>query len=111
MTAPTRIDLISILVKAVSDLDAALTGKPADAARNAAQQRGRFGDPQALMSDAYYLADGGFSRLVFLEEGEIRLSGVSRPEVVARWHEPEIQSLRTTTETAWRWLIATLGEV
>lgn len=81
----------------VATLDGLLTGKPAEAMRNAYQRAYLFGDPATFIAevsqDAYYLADGGYSRLLVNDEGEVRgLSSVSRQPVKDRWQDADVQS-------------------
>lgn len=82
----------------VAKLDGLLTGKPAEAMRNAHQRTYLFSDPATFAAevsqDAYYLADGGYSRLMVNDEGEVRgLSQVSRQQVKDRWHDADVQAL------------------
>ncbi len=75
----------------VAVLDAALTGNRWREVEQMARQQARLlEDPThfAAMSDAYYLSDGGYSRLIWVwqEEPErLGLSGVSRQEVKDAW--------------------------
>ena len=63
-----------------------------------------------MMSDAYYLSDGGYSRLMFLEEGDVRLSSVSREAVARKWNDPAVDDARRAVELSWKaWLGAYQG--
>lgn len=78
----------------VVELDTLIVGKPEAAAEQARQQAWKLVDPVgfACSSEAtYYLSDAGLSRLVFNDEGEVRLSGVSTAKAKARWHDADVQ--------------------
>ena len=82
----------------IVSLDGLLTQKPEEAKRNAEQRHKIFSDPITFLEyvsrDAYYLADGGYSRLMINDDEGVRgLSGVSLPGVKARWNEPEVQRI------------------
>jgi hypothetical protein len=87
----------NLLRDLVVRLDGLLTGRPVEAARNAQQRSYLFADPITFVmeigQDAYYLADGGYSRLMADEEGVRGLSSVSRQEVKDRWHDPDVQKI------------------
>lgn len=84
-------------------LDTALTGKSEkDAAHMALNQSAFFDNPERFLeSGGYYLSDGGYSRVFFDPDTEtFRLSGVSRDQVKARWHEADVQVIAArATET------------
>jgi hypothetical protein len=77
-------------------LDVALTGKPEkDAAHMARNQNAFFDNPERFLeSGGYYLSDGGYSRVFFDPDTEtFRLSGISRDQVKARWHEADVKDI------------------
>jgi hypothetical protein len=84
-------------------IDIALAGNAEHDAAHAVRSQSRIAeDPIAFASDsdAYYLSDGGYSRLIwsweerFGEQGGLALSAVSRDTVKERWHaDPEVRRL------------------
>jgi hypothetical protein len=102
------------LAEAVIVLDMALTGRREADARQAARSQARLlADPIgfAISSDGYYLSDGGYSRLLADEEGNLRLSGVSRDAVKGRWRDPDVREIAGRVEDSLRAAIAAeLGE-
>jgi len=99
--APRPIDLM--LIDLIVQMDAQLTGRPEEAARNAMQQWKRLADAVEFVEtgEEYYLADGGFSRVVFRRtfEGDLdgqvrgRLTDNSRPLMKQAWQLPGVQAL------------------
>lgn len=89
----------------VVSLDHLLTGKDEiETARTAAQQRRHLNAEAFLtMNDAYYLSDGGYSRIKADEEtGRLVLSGVSRQDVIQKWHDPAVQAVKLRIEALLR---------
>jgi hypothetical protein len=80
------------LVDLLPQLDHLLTGNPMAKTIAMARQQPNLLDPLELImdNDAYYLSDGGYSR-VLVRDVALGLSGVSRAEVKARWHDPAVQ--------------------
>jgi hypothetical protein len=76
-------------------LDMALTGKPENACASTARQQEHMTTPLAFHenNDAFYLSDGGLSRVLWVQTssegpyGGIGISGVSRKEVVEKWRD------------------------
>lgn len=77
----------------VVELDTLIVGDPRGAVEQACQQGWKFADPVSFICSterAYYLSDGGHSRLVFDDDGGVDLSGVSTARVKARWRDPDV---------------------
>lgn len=71
-------------LKALADLDVELTGKSyRDCANNAQQYKDR--DVFYLMSNLYYLSDGGYSRLRIAEDFTAHLAMGARAEIQFNW--------------------------
>lgn len=92
------------LQETVARLDGLLTGKVQEALRNAKQRDYMFADITTFIaevsSDAYYLADGGYSRLMIDYDGVVRgLSQVSLAAVKARWADPAVQAMVARLQT------------
>lgn len=94
MTLQELLESEQRLANLLPQLDHLLTGKSMSEVMHTARQQQRLLDPLELLvdDDAYYLSDGGYSR-VLVHYTEMKLSGVSRAEVKARWHDPAVQSL------------------
>jgi hypothetical protein len=83
------------LQKLVAELDGMLTGRAAEAAFNAGQMGYMFADAITFVaevsSNTYYLADGGYSRLLIGDEGHVLgLDSVSLAAVKARWSDKDV---------------------
>lgn len=76
-------------------LDHLLTGRPLAQTRHMARQQQRLLDPLELLfdNDAYYLSDGGYSRVLVNADSQLALSGVSRSAVKERWNDPAVQHI------------------
>lgn len=79
-------------------LDGLLTDRPEAAASNARQQAYLFDDSMSFLekvsSRTYYLADGGYSRLLINDEGDVvGIDAISRKDVKQRWNDPEVQQV------------------
>ena len=82
----------------VVELDGLLTGKPVDAARNAAHRSNLFVDPVTFVTEVasspYHIADGGFSRLLIGDVGQVAgLDSVSLAGPKARWPDGDVQAV------------------
>ena len=86
-------------------IDIALTGRSEHEAKStASRQRHLIEDPALFseISDAYYLSDGGYSRILWNhygetagEYGQFSLSSVSTEKAKDKWHnDPDVQNLK-----------------
>jgi hypothetical protein len=93
------------LLPLVARLDSLLTGRPETETLVTANRQQHLLDPEAFltMSDAYYLSDGGYSRILADDEtGRLRLSGVSRREVAEMWDTVAVRDARARVEAILR---------
>lgn len=104
-------DLKTMLVR----LDMALTGKDKATAEQSARNQARvLADPEAFltMGDAYYLSDGGYSRVKASDEtGRLVLLSQSRQEVKDRWQTSTVQREVKDIEDALRQFLIMMGHL
>jgi hypothetical protein len=83
------------LADLLPELDHLLTGNPLAQSRQMARQQQRLLDPLELLTDndAYYLSDGGYSRVLVNADSRLALSGVSRTAVKQRWNDAAVQHI------------------
>jgi hypothetical protein len=113
MNAVTEGFAQSDLRDTVIRLDMLLTGKSqGDAERTARNQARLLTSPEPFLTtnDAYYLSDGGYSRVKANEEtGRLALLSQSRAEVKARWTQPEVRRAIQAVEQVLRDFLVLMG--